>query len=286
MRSGKILVTGATGTIGAQIVPQLLAKGADVRVLVRDPAKAQGFSGVEVVVGDLSRPETLPEALRGVDKLFAVSNGTNIAELEGNLYAAARDAKLERLVKISGRHLDADFMAGQPLAKNQIAAEAAARSVGVPWTIIRPGFFSSNFFMFIDWATRTFAIPVGDGRDTPTDTADIAAVGVEALLGDGHESKIYEITGPDFLSFPEMLRTIGTVTGRPVQQIDVPPEVVLQGMIASGVPETQARGLLDYFAAVRAGKVYPPTETMGKLLGRPTRSFGDWVRANAAALGA
>ena len=285
MAASPILVTGATGTIGSEVIKQLVEAGEPVRALIRDGAKAKHFDPqVEVVIADLSEPETLIAAFHGVGTAFIVSNGLNIAALEGNAFEAALAAGVKHIVKISGRHLDADFMQGTPLAKNQNAAEARLRDLGIPWTIIRPGFFSSNFLLFLDRENGVVALPVGDGKDTPTDPRDIAAAAVLALTTPGHESKIYEITGPEYLSFAEMVAKIGAATGRPIELLDPPSDVVRDAMVAAGVPYTQAAGLIRYFEGVRAGKVYPPTATMAELLGRPPRSFDDWVGAHVRAL--
>lgn len=287
MTAPLILVTGATGTIGSHLIPLLAHQDARVRVLARDPAKARGLSpDIEVVEGDLEKPETLPAALAGVDKLFVMSNGLNIAALEGAIYDAARGSSVQHIVKISGRHLDAPFMADVPLGVNQRAAEAHLQTLGIPWTIIRPGFFASNFLLWIDREKRVIALPVGEGRDTPTDPADIAAVGVETLLGAGHDGKIYEITGPAFIGFPDMVARIAAATGKPLSLVDVPPEAVYEGMVASGLPETQARGLLSYFEAIRTDRIYAPTETIKQLLGRPPRTFDQWVEAHVTELAA
>lgn len=280
-----ILVTGATGTIGSEVVKQLVKGGHRVRALVRDPARAAGLGdAVEIVVADLSRPETLPAAFAGVDSVFVASNGLDIAALEGNAYDAALKAGVKRIVKLSGRHLDADFMQGTPLASNQNASEQRLRQLGITWTIIRPGFFASNFLLFMDRGNGVVALPVGDGKDTPTDPRDIAAVAVLALTGPGHENKIYEITGPDFVSYADMVEKIAMATGLPVKLVDMPSAVVRDGMVAAGVPLTQAAGLMRYFEGVKGGKVYPPTRTMAELLGRAPRSFDDWVRDHVSAL--
>lgn len=280
-----ILVTGATGTIGSEVVKLLVEGGHRVRALVRDPVKAASLGdAVEIVVADLSKPETLPPAFAGVDTAFVASNGVDIAALEANAYDAASKEGVKRIVKLSGRHLDADFMQGTPLASNQNASEERLRQLDVAWTIIRPGFFSSNFLLFIDRGQGVVALPVGDGKDTPTDPRDIAAVAVLALTKPGHESKIYEITGPAYVSYAEMVRKIAVATGIPVSLVDVPSTVLRDGMVAAGVPLTQADGLMRYFEGVKDGKVYPPTTTMADLLGRPPRSFDDWVRDHVSAL--
>lgn len=285
MATSPILVTGATGTVGSEVVKLLLEGGHHVRALVRDPVKAARLGdAVEIVVADLSKPETLPPAFAGVDAAFVASNGLDIAALEANAYDAASKAGVKRIVKLSGRHLDADFMQGTSLANNHNASEQRLRQLGVAWTIIRPGFFASNFLLFIDRAQGVVALPVGDGEDTPTDPRDIAAVAVLALTKPGHESKIYEITGPAFVSYAEMVRKIAAATGVPVSLVDVPSNVMRDGMVAAGVPLTQADGLMRYFEAAKDGKIYPPTATMADLLGRAPRSFDDWVRDHVGAL--
>ena len=285
MATPLILVTGATGTVGAEVVKQLAEAGQRVRALVRDPAKAKFGSAVEIVAADLSKPETLGPAFAGVDKAFVASNGLDIATLEANAFDAAKRAGVKHVVKLSGRHLDADFMQGTPLARNQSASEERLRTLGVAWTILRPGFFSSNFLQWVDSTRSVVALPVGEGRDTPTDPRDIAAVAVLALTKSGHEGKIYEITGPEYLSYGEMVRRISVAIGASITLMDAPKEPVRDAMVAAGVPITQADGLMRYFNdGVRAGKIYPPTSTIYELLGRPPRSFDDWLADNAGRL--
>lgn len=285
MATPLILVTGATGTVGAEVVKQLAEAGQRVRALVRDPAKAKFGSAVEIVAADLSKPETLGPAFAGVDKAFVASNGLDIATLEANAFDAARRAGVKHVVKLSGRHLDADFMQGTPLARNQSASEERLRTLGVAWTILRPGFFSSNFLQWVDSTRSVVALPVGEGRDTPTDPRDIAAVAVLALTKPGHEGKIYEITGPEYLSYGEMVRRISVAIGASITLMDAPKEPVRDAMVAAGVPITQADGLMRYFNdGVKAGKIYPPTSTIYELLGRPPRSFDDWLADNAGRL--
>lgn len=220
----------------------------------------------------------MPPAFAGVDTAFVASNGLDIAALEGNAYDAASKAGVNHIVKLSGRHLDAEFMQETSLARNQNASEERLRQLGIAWTIIRPGFFASNFLLFIDRAQGVAALPVGDGKDTPTDPRDIAAVAVLALTAPGHAGKIYEITGPAFVSYAEMVRKIAAATDLPIRLVDMPAAVVRDGMVAAGVPFTQADGLMRYFGGVKDGKIYPPTPTLAELLGRAPRSFDDWVR--------
>ena len=280
-----ILVTGATGTVGTEVVKQLVAAGQRVRALVRDPAKAKFGGAVELVVADLSKPETLGPAFAGVDKAFVASNGLDIAALEANAFDAAKHAGVKHIAKLSGRHLDSDFMQGTRLAQNQTASEQRLRELGIPWTIVRPGFFASNFLLWIGSGRHVVALPVGDGSDTPTDPRDIAAVFVQVLTQPGHAGKIYEITGPEYVGYGEMVRRISAAIGTIVTLVDAPKETVRDGMVSAGIPATQADGLVRYFAeGVKAGKISPPTTTISELLGRPPRSFDDWLVDNAARL--
>ena len=139
MTNPLILVTGATGTVGSEVVKQLVEAGQKVSALVRDPAKATKFrNAVEVVKGDLSKPETLVAAFAGVDKAFVVSVGPDLAKLEANAFDAAKKASVNHIVKLSGRHLDADFMAGTALAHWHNESERRLRALGTAWTILRP----------------------------------------------------------------------------------------------------------------------------------------------------
>lgn len=280
-----ILVTGATGTVGTELVGQLVAAGQRVRAVVRDPAKAARFDdGVEIAIADLAKPETLGAAFSGVDKAFVAVNGLDVAALEGHAFDAAKAAGVKQIVKISGRHLDAAFMQGHALARNHARSEARLRALGIPWTIMRPGVYASNFLLWLDATRGGVFLPVGDGRDTPTDPRDVAAVAVKVLTEPGHDGAVYELTGPDFLSYAAMVQTIADAVGKPLRLVDVPPDDARATLLAAGVPATQAEGLLLYFAAVRAGENSSPTSTVADVLGRPPRSFDTWVRDHVALL--
>jgi uncharacterized protein YbjT (DUF2867 family) len=275
-----ILVIGATGTVGSETVRQLHAAGHSVRALVRDAAKASALlPGVDIFIGDLAKPETLVPAFDGAAAVFVISNGTNIAELEHEAYVAAKAAGVSRIVKLSGRHVDASFLQGYPLQANQNDSETELRGLGIPWTIIRPGYFSSNFLGFIDPVRNEVMLPVADGCDTPTDPRDIAAVAALALTQDGHDGQIYEITGPEFISYRAMIALIAEATGRPLALVDVSDADAQAGLESVGLPSTQAAGLVRYFKGVRDGEIYPPTDTIERLLGRPPLTFEQWVRA-------
>ncbi|MBI3609660.1 MAG: SDR family oxidoreductase [Nitrospirae bacterium] len=281
-----ILIAGATGTVGSELVKQLVEARQKVRVLVRDPAKALNLgSGVEVVKGDLSKPETLGAAFAGVDKAFVLSPpGPDLATLEGNAYDAAKRAGAKHIVKLSAAGIEADFFAAAPGATWHNESERRLRALGVAWTILRPGPFASNVINF--WGIKQrggLFLPVGTGKDAPIDPFDIAAVAVKVLTTPGHEGKIYELTGPEMLSYAEVVQKISAVTGKPSKFVDVPEATWRQEMQSAGFPPPMVDTLLAYFASVKAGRWYA-TSTVAELLGRPARTFEQWAKDHAAAL--
>jgi uncharacterized protein YbjT (DUF2867 family) len=285
MKMPLILVTGATGTVGSEVVKQLAEVGHWVRALVRDPEKAKKFGAqVEIATGNLEKPETLGRAFAGVDKAFVLSTGPLLATLEGNAFEAAKTAGVKHIVKLSGRHIGADFMAGAPLVQWHATSEQWLQTLGVPWTILRPGSFASNFLAWLDRKQSAILLPVGDGKDSFIDPRDIAAVAVRLLTTPGHDGRIYEITGSEWLDFSQAAQKLSTAIGKPVSYTNISEETARRGMLLSGIPPAYADSILRYLAGIRAGKIYAPTAAVQDLLGRPPRSFDDWSRDNAAAL--
>jgi uncharacterized protein YbjT (DUF2867 family) len=286
MTNPLILVTGATGTVGAEVVKQLIDNRQQVRVLVRDPAKARRFGGsVEVTHADLSTPDTLIPVFAGVEKAFVgVSVGPELARLENNGFAAAKAAGVKHVVKLSGRDLNADFMAGAKLAQMHTESEQRLRASGMAWTVLRSGWFASNILMWRVMEQGGLFLPAGDGKDVPIDPRDIAAVAVKALTRPGHEGKTYEITGPEFLTYAEMIRKVAIATGKPVAYMDTPEATVREGMLAAGINPEMVNSFLQYFSGVKAGKIHPPTTGVDEVLGRPPRTFDEWLRDHKEAL--
>jgi uncharacterized protein YbjT (DUF2867 family) len=279
-----VLVTGATGTIGSELVPQLVAAEVRVRVLVRDPEKAKKFDkSVEVAQGDLEKPETLTRAFADVDKVFVLSNSPLIAVLEGNAYDAAKAAGVKHVVKLSGRHINADFFVGTALASWHRESEQRLQSLGIPWTILRPGFWASNMLMFVARQTNTISLPCGEGKESFIDPADIAGCAVKVLTTPGHDGRIYELTGTEGLTYGQVAAKLSSAIGRKVTYNDIPEDALREGFLSMGFHTPTAESFIQMFVAVRNGKIFPPTSTVAELLGRPARSFDDWARDHATA---
>lgn len=279
-----ILVTGATGTVGSEIIRQLVEANQKVRALVRDPAKRKFGDAVQVVTGDLSKPETLTAAFAGVDKAFVLSVGPELEKLEANAYEAAKIAGTKHVVKLSALGIEADFMAKAPMADWHGGSERRLRALGIAWTILRPGPFASNVLKV--WGIKErggLFLPTGNGKDVHIDPRDIAAVAVKVLSTPGHDGKVYELTGPELLSYAEIMQKIAAATGTPRKFVDVSEEMARQDLLTAGLPPPMVDTLLCYFAGVKVGRSYV-TSTVPDLLGRPARTFDEWVQDNITAL--
>jgi uncharacterized protein YbjT (DUF2867 family) len=281
-----IAVTGATGTIGRHVVQQLLDAGQRVRAVVRDPASANFDSAVEVAYADLAEPHTLDAVFAGATKAFVLANGPTIDVLEANAFDAAHRAGAGHIVKLSALEAFAPHMVGDPHAEMHQRSEAHLKNLGVAWTMLRPSFFASNLQAVFLRRTATGAavyLPTGDGREAPIDPADIAAAAVTVLTAGGHQGKIYELTGPELLTLPEMTRKLSAVTGVPVEHVNLTDAQVRERFRADGYPPEFSDFVLRHAAGVRAGAVHL-TSGVTELLGRPAATFDDYLRRNSLAL--
>ncbi|WP_119302765.1 SDR family oxidoreductase [Dongia deserti] len=285
MTTPLILIIGATGTIGRELVPQLAGRGQRVRVAVRDPGKAAaGFgSGIEILQADLAEPDTLVAACAGADKVFVVSNGPGI-RLEPNLYKAAASEGIKHIVRVSALEIEFPELAATPLGQWHLEAEQHLRACGIPWTLLRPSYFASNTRLpfIIDLQAGAF-LPSGHGREAPIDPRDIASVGVKVVTEEAHDGEVYLLTGPALLSFSEMTAKVSAVLGKPLKHVDVTEEEARRRFLSLGIPAAFVESLLGHFAATRAGRAYV-TDTTSRLLGRAARTFDEWLRDNAAIL--
>lgn len=279
-----ILVTGANGTIGSEVVKQLIDSGQSVRALVRDPAKAAKLGGkVEVVQGDLSKPETLGVAFRGVEKAFLLATGPGLPQLDGHAIDAAKAGGVKHIVKLSV--LGATMDPGLIIGRWHRAGETKLESSGIAWTFLRPGGFFTNA---LGWASTIKAqgavyAPLGEGKSASIDPRDVAAVGVAALTKPGHEGKAYDLTGPQALSMAEQVQAISVAIGKPLKFVDVPEAAAKGGMLKAGMPEPLVNGLLELMALTKAGKVAMVSNAVEQVTGKPARTFEAWAREFAAA---
>ncbi|HVE83212.1 MAG TPA: SDR family oxidoreductase [Myxococcales bacterium] len=281
-----ILVTGATGNIGSEVVRQLAAKGQKVRAFVRNPDKAAALKGpnVEIAKGELGKPDTIRPAMQGVDHVFLLSAGLEtIAQEEKNVVDEAKKAGVKHIVKLSV--MGADMEPGIALGKAHRASEKNVEASGITWTFLRPSGFMSNLFNNADSikSQGKWYAPYGDGKMGVIDPADIAAVAVKALTERGHEGKAYLLTGSEALSQAEMAQKLGAAVGKKIEYVNVPPEAAADSMLKMGMSKSLVDALGEFSGVVRQGfaaAVSPDTE---RVLGRKPKSFDQWAKENAAA---
>ena len=276
----RILVTGATGTVGRQIVSQLLSTDSRIRAMTRNPGVARLPSGIEVVRGDLTIPESLDESLKDVDAVFLVWT----AGLDGVAAAIERIAKhVPRIVLLTSPHQTQHpfFQQPNPLAALHSEVERLVRASGVAWTFLRPGMFAANTLLW--WAPQIRAgdvvrWPYADAPTAPIDERDIAAVAVRALTEPDHEGAEYVLTGPESLTQLAQVATIGEVIGRQLRFEEISPE---QARHELPFPESVANMLLNAWKAAIGQPAYV-TNMVAQITGRTARRFRDWVSDNSA----
>jgi uncharacterized protein YbjT (DUF2867 family) len=278
-----LLIIGGTGNIGRELTAALDASDAKVRLLVRDPARAAGraIGRAERVVADLDRPETLPAAFQGVDRLFLLTPGIGLAQT-GHAVAAARAAGVRHIVHVSSFNVLGDPMPA--MGRWHHDREELVRASGIAATILRPGGFMTNV---LDWRTTIreggFVLdPISPGRYVPIDPADIAAVAALVLTQDGHEARDYVLTGEETLTVVEQARILSAAIGRDLEIRPVAsPEEAVRSRFPHGAPPALADALVEGFALMRADTAGFRTDTVRRLLGRAPRTFADWCARNA-----
>ncbi|WP_133908695.1 NAD(P)H-binding protein [Actinophytocola oryzae] len=259
-----ILVTGATGNVGRQVVAQLCAAGVPVRALARGAVDFP--DGVEVVRGDLREPLDL----RGVDAVFLVWPLRSGAALPGVLDA------------VGGRHVV--FLGSGGVADLSMGRQADLVSSCPRWTMVRPSTFAVNALW---WARQLRAGDEvrgahGDLAMAMLHEADIAAVAVRSLL-DGRVGETFDLTGPEALTQVEQVRIIGEVLGRPLRWVELPRARARTQLVADGLPESFVDVLLDTYAVMPRRPAV--TATVEDVTGTPARPFAEWVADHAETFG-
>jgi uncharacterized protein YbjT (DUF2867 family) len=272
------LVTGATGNVGFEVADALAKAGERVRALVRDPRKAVLPSGAEPVVGDLNQPDSLVDALAGVRGVFLLPG---YADMPG-LLAQARKAGVERVVLLTSGSAALEDM-NNAISRFMTLSERAVRESGIAWTFLRPRQFMSNALRWVPQLKvgDVVRVPFASVSAAATDPYDIAAVAAQALLNDGHEDQIYEMTGPVALLPAEQLAVLGEVLGRDLRCVGLTDAQARAEMEAT-MPVEYVNAFFNFFVdgTLDEARVYP---TVRQVTGRPPRTFSQWAHAHAAA---
>jgi uncharacterized protein YbjT (DUF2867 family) len=281
-----ILVTGATGNVGSQVVRELGRSGVPVRAFVRDTARAREVLGdaVELAAGNLSDPDSLRRALRGVDTVFLSSaDGPEKVQQETCVIDAAVESGVEQIVKCS----TIGAAVGSPLPPFDWHGriEEHLRASGVPSVILRSCFYMTNLLTSADAVrtTGTLFAPAGDGRIAMIDPRDTGAAAAATLTEEGHESRTYELTGLEAISYSQVATALSRVTGSRIEFVDVSDEAASRELAASGQPAWLVEHLAALFPLIRRGALEPTTDTVRELTGRSPGTFEEFAHDHADA---
>lgn len=279
-----IVVTGATGRTGSEVVRALLAQGSAVRAFVRDPAKARSLFGdaVDLVEGDFADPFSVRSAFDGVEQVFlSGADDPRRVEWETAAIDVAASSGVGRIVKLSSIQAHP----ASPVAfwdwHGRIERHLAAS--GVPAVILRSSFFMSNVLAAADQVAaegRLYA-PAGEARIAMVDPRDVGAAAAAVLAAADHVDRTYVLTGPTAMTHDEVAAELSTVTNRTIDYIDVPDDLAQQGMSRAGLPEVVAGQIVQVYAALRQGVGAPVTDTVERLTGRHPRDFATFARDHA-----
>jgi uncharacterized protein YbjT (DUF2867 family) len=281
-----ILVTGGTGTVGSQVVRELLARGQQVQVLTRDPGKAKLPTGVTAVQGDLGQVESVRRVFKGVDGVFLINTVSPTEIYEGLMaMCAMRLENVKRVVYVSVQ--DADKAAWLPHFGGKVGVEEAVRRSGIPFTILRPNNFYQNDYYYKDVLLQygVYPQPIGSAGLSRVDVRDIAEAAAVALTSSGHEGESYDLVGPEVHTGESTAAVWARALGKPIayggDDLEAWEKQSLQYM-----PDWAAFDFKNMYAFFQEHglKATPEAiERQTRLLGHAPRSFGAFVGETASA---
>lgn len=278
------LVTGATGNIGSRVVKRLLDRGERPRVFVRDAEKARARYGgrVDVSVGDFESAADMTAALAGIDAFLLVSSVDRLAARDAVAAKAAKAAGVKHLVKISSIAVPQKNI-GTGIWHAQ--GEAAIRASGVPFTFIQSAGFMENCLWWANTIRSEGVVrsAAGAGKSPVIHSDDIADVAVKALTTEAYMGESLPVTGPELLSYPEMVVKIGALIGKPLRFEAISDEEERRQLVARKRPTPLIEALISVFRAMREGRLARLTDTVERVLGRKPLSFDRWLQEYGAA---
>jgi uncharacterized protein YbjT (DUF2867 family) len=284
-----ILVTGATGNIGREVVKLLLESGEQVVAVTRHPATAALPAGAHVVSGDPSHPQTLASALQGIKTVFISPRAVGDASAEAARAATAELLEravaqgVERVVALSAETVE--FGGGyQRFSDVFKAIEDEVKASGLPWTILRCSDFAVNALVWAPQIRQAGVVrgPYGEGTTSTIHERDVAAVSARVLVDPAHVGRTYLLTGPQSLTQRAKARLIGEAIGRDVPWIEIAPEPFRQAMLAQGLPEDVPDRIIGFWSD-RLSQPGPTSSTVEQILNRPALTFATWAAEHADA---
>lgn len=279
-----ILITGATGTNGVELIRRLSHSGApvhNIRAMIRNPRDAShpALRGVPFAVADFDHLTTVQRALQGIDRAFLVTNSSERAERQQlDFVAAAAAAGVHHIVYLSQLHAAADspvrFLRYHAVVENAIAAS------GMAFTHLRPNLYMQGLLGFRAsiMSHHRFFAPAGDALVSLVDVRDIAAVAAAALTEQGHESKIYDLTGPQALTHAEIAGELSRALGQRIAYANLTDAQMRDALAGLGVPAWQADGLIEDYAHYRRNEAAAVSLDVRRVTGHAPHSFAEFAR--------
>lgn len=271
----KILITGATGSVGSILAQQLSQRGISFRALVRSKNEVlAALPGVEVVQGDFNDRASLANALQGIERAFLLTNSSEQAERQQLTFVAeAQRAGVQHIVKLS--QLAADLHSPVRFLRYHAVVEQAIRETGLTYTFLRPNLFMQGLLGFRSSIAQQgmFFAAVGDAKISVIDVRDIALVAAAALTSEGHNGKTYTLTGPEALTHSQIAEQLSVALHKPVRFQDVPPEAMREALRSVGFPDWQAEGLVEDYAHYSRNEAVLVTNTVSEVTGQAARTF-------------
>lgn len=289
MNMTKILVTGATGTIGSQVVEQLLEAGASVRVAVRTPSKAAALEarGAEVVAYDLEKGVGVEAAFVGIERAFLLTPFVpGLEALTGRAIAAAKGSGVAHVVKLSAVGADPESEAWLP--RSHGLGDVAAAESGLSYTVVRPTFFQDNVFNFSADTIRGEGTFYGASAHKPTayvSTRDVAAVVVQALLHpEAHTQKTYDLTGGEAITDDQLAGLLSEAMGKTVTYTDVSLEQYGAALRSSGTPEPFVEAFVALENVKAQGWAATVSPHVSEVLGRAPETYAAFIARSGGRL--
>jgi uncharacterized protein YbjT (DUF2867 family) len=281
--SKKVLVIGATGRIGSELVKLLVQNDLAVRAASRNPStdSSKFQNTVEVVEFDYEKPQTFASALVGVEKVFlTVRPGDNHSDKAAiPLIDAAKIAKVQLIVDLTAMGVEQDDTFMLRILEKYI------ESSGISYTHLRPNWFMQNFNtgpMFADIkATGALHLPAADAKTSFIDLRDIAAVGFKVLTESHHTGKAYTLTGKEPLSYFQVVEKISRVAGKEISYMPISEDIARAALSKGGVPTELIERWTDFYRKVRQGDCSLVSMDVEMILGRSPILFDQYVIDNA-----
>jgi uncharacterized protein YbjT (DUF2867 family) len=279
-----ILITGASGSVGREVVREMMKAGSEFCAMFRSKEEAaKAPQGVKTVIADFADAGSLQRALEGVESVFLVCSPVQqLVELEGNMIDACKKAGVKKIVLNSA--LGAGDC-GKSFPSWHRKVEDKLEASGAEFVFLRPNGFMQNILAFLAPSIKAqgaFYDAMGNAKTSYVDVRDVGAVAARTLTAAGHSGKIYELNGPEALTQDEIAKRISEKSGRAVSHVNIPREAHQKAMLDLGMPEWQVKALIelqDYYVSGRAATVDGVVE---KLLGRPARTMDAFLTENAS----